>query len=816
MVRGSAVPPTGAMHEASSGNDEHGRTDPVGQGAEQPFSAEAPNLLRRHAVSLLQSSGIALEVVIERGYYSALGKKTLKKLGFSDAQCRLPALVVPVWGPDGSNGLFQARPDNPRVDSRGRPVKYETPSGAGLRLDCPPRCRPMLSDPTVPLWITEGVKKADAGASHGLCVVALLGVWNFKGKNAQGGITFLADWDYIALNGRVVRIVFDSDVASKPEVQAALARLREHLERNKAKVSVVYLPGGPNGAKVGLDDYLLSHTVDELQALAQAPAPQPAAAAPTIELLEEAPLTLNRPLALVEGHAYAAVWLYVRTTTTEYLDDKTKQIHRLGTPDVRTEQRLFIVHGDGAVYGDGADKPLADLGLQVALADVPREARLWRTSGVNAYRRGERPDVRAVFGALCSVYDRYLDFSRSLAGQQTMVRLSACASLQTWYMAAFTVLGYLWPNGEKGSGKTKWATVWANTAYLGELLTMGGSFAALRDLANYGASLAFDDAESIGDVKKVDPDKRALVLAGNRLGVQIPLKEAAPDGTWHTRWVNAYCPRVFTSIGLPDHVSASRAIVLPLVRTGNAAKGNADPAALNTWPVDQRWLQDQLWAMALWLLPEAARIWTELDSETGAVGRDFEPWRALVACARLMERHGIEGLEADIRSAMEAYRTERTDDGDDWTVCVIAALVALALDTKTTSDTMDTNKGEWQLTATEVSKRVETMYPEALHPTKDGAMKHWASASRIGRILAALRLPHGRQATAERTRLWTVTRDNLIGLAMAYGVSGLDTTTADDAPSPTSVHSGQSVHSVQAALNLAPSDEPGEVEEGEL
>jgi hypothetical protein len=61
-----------------------------------------------------------------------------------------------------------------------------------MRLDCPPRCRALLGDPAIPLWITEGQKKADALASAGATALALLGVWNLKGKNAFGGITVLA------------------------------------------------------------------------------------------------------------------------------------------------------------------------------------------------------------------------------------------------------------------------------------------------------------------------------------------------------------------------------------------------------------------------------------------------------------------------------------------------------------------------------------------------------------------------------------------------------------------------------------------------
>ena len=50
-----------------------------------------------------------------------------------------------------------------------------------------PASRDMLGDPSVPLWITEGCKKADCGAHYQLCIVALSGVWNWRGTNDIGG-----------------------------------------------------------------------------------------------------------------------------------------------------------------------------------------------------------------------------------------------------------------------------------------------------------------------------------------------------------------------------------------------------------------------------------------------------------------------------------------------------------------------------------------------------------------------------------------------------------------------------------------------------
>jgi len=109
-------------------------------------------------------------------------------------------------------------------------------------LDVPRPCRKHLGNPGVPLFVTEGIRKADAAASIDLCCVALLGVWNFRGSNEFGGTTALADWESIALKDRVVYIVFDSDVMTKVSVHQALARLKAFLEGRHAHVQLIYLP----------------------------------------------------------------------------------------------------------------------------------------------------------------------------------------------------------------------------------------------------------------------------------------------------------------------------------------------------------------------------------------------------------------------------------------------------------------------------------------------------------------------------------------------------------------------------------------------
>ncbi len=218
-------------------------------------STAAPRELLPQHRQLIEDSGISEDVAVARGYFSVSEPKDLVGM-FGPSQRLAPGLVIPVFNVYGETVYFQLRPDEPRVKD-GRRLKYETPARAPMVIDVPPSTRPHLRNPKVTLWVTEGIRKADALASVGLRSVALLGVWNWRGRGDDGGSAALADWEAIALNDkRKVVICFDSDAFENPGVHAATERLGRMLEHRGAEVAFVYLPAAEDGSKVGVDDYL--------------------------------------------------------------------------------------------------------------------------------------------------------------------------------------------------------------------------------------------------------------------------------------------------------------------------------------------------------------------------------------------------------------------------------------------------------------------------------------------------------------------------------------------------------------------------------
>jgi hypothetical protein len=301
-------------------------------------------------MEMLAQSGVTHEYALARGYETITEPRRLAEIGLAkDAQKLTPGLLVPMLRNDGSVWGYQYRPNRPRTLQTGRTIKYETPTRQRNGIDFPrPAEQPRWDDPDEPLFVTEGVKKADAATLAGLCCVALPGVWSWIGKGDNGGKVALSEWRDLALNDRRVILAFDGDVARKESVQKAMHALACYLATKGARIEYLWLPD--TDSKTGLDDYLQEHTVRDLWTLVRPTKPsvtQPPKPGEEPKPAQAETVTpAAEPRTLAEAHAVFTKWL-----GTEYdLDALNAQLAAVAAEkfdDGSDPAWLLIVSGPG-------------------------------------------------------------------------------------------------------------------------------------------------------------------------------------------------------------------------------------------------------------------------------------------------------------------------------------------------------------------------------------------------------------------------------------------------------------------------------------
>ena len=212
----------------------------------------------------LRRSGLSDETIARAGIYSAPERQVRDVLGFGAGS----GMVIPYPGANGPRTYARVRLDRP--DAQGK--RYRSPMKVQNRLYVPPMLDPKrLADVTSALFITEGEKKALKAVQEGFVCVGLSGVWSWRTRfpDKTRGVP-LPELEALVLAGRVVYIVFDSDRLTNEDEKAERA-LATYLVGRGATVHRIPLSPGPDGAKVGWDDYLVTHSIETFCAIEPEP-----------------------------------------------------------------------------------------------------------------------------------------------------------------------------------------------------------------------------------------------------------------------------------------------------------------------------------------------------------------------------------------------------------------------------------------------------------------------------------------------------------------------------------------------------------------
>ena len=151
-----------------------------------------------HHLADLEGSGLTLDTIKQSGCYSGTEPTTRILLGFGVG----PGLIFPFPDCTTSQGhpYCQVKPDTKQEFLKN--AKYLTPKESGCRVYIAPTINPdHLKNTSVPIYLTEGCKKALKAVQEGLVCLAFAGVDAWRDRRNGHGSEPLKELDQICWTG---------------------------------------------------------------------------------------------------------------------------------------------------------------------------------------------------------------------------------------------------------------------------------------------------------------------------------------------------------------------------------------------------------------------------------------------------------------------------------------------------------------------------------------------------------------------------------------------------------------------------------------
>ena len=637
-----------------------------------PSSKSCPRLSPKHRKTL-QGYGLNDSTIDAWGCYSVL-EEDLRARGFAMG-VRPPGIALPILPPGCRKAHgFMYKPDNPRQlekkNGKVRICKYEHAVGALNHVHVPRSVQKKLFDeghayPRT-LVITEGPIKAEKAAQEGIDCVALLGVWNWRQKFGSESVP-IEDLDKIPWKEfDAVEVCFDSDAATNPNVLKAERALGAWLlKHGAANVVVVRLSPDEDGAKVGLDDYLRTHSAKDYKKLPRLPLDvEPplkelvANLTPDIDKMERNRILgrigdeehdaaeRERLLKVAASHTRISLGALKTSANVAAAIIQAKRREDQATQPLSTEQaieaakkhqektraavesvlnsahdtitlRAQSISDSELGYVNAFGKagslfvcpsgvvPVADLPENFRITEPPPDASPMSGEGIRRFQNGEEVVSVELFEALRKFIQRRVIFIHECV--PTMLALWL---MGTYCYALFNYFGYVWLTSLGPS---------CGKSLLAEILSMV-AFNATPPLVDPTPATVFRDIEANGstfildEVENLDPETKGELLsilnAGFGRGAKVRRMTPAGDG-WTVRAFDVYGPKVIAGINQIPRPLQTRAFRIEMRKKKNIEHIEPfRPDRLTKWTTKRR---DDLAIFALRNAKKIARLYARRD-----------------------------------------------------------------------------------------------------------------------------------------------------------------------------------------------------------
>jgi len=309
-------------------------------------------------------------------------------------------------------------------------------------------------------------------------------------------------------------IVPDSDVWTRPDLLQPVFALGKELETRGAKVNVLKLPPGPDGAKVGLDDYLCAHPLDAFHALPRLTLKHAAFSRTSVWWRG----WVKRKEEAAAGSEATALDLLERAESVRILHPAQDVMDGVLWYGLPADDALVVITSTRQAYR--ADRLPEGIGLRHT---EPGPSTVSRELAVRWLTTGESGSIARALDALADFLTRYV----VLRERRTALWIAAWA-LATWCYRAFRVFPYLSiRSSEKRCGKSRLLGLLARVCFNASPVTAHPTEAQLyRSAARTGGVQLFDEVETLrGDKDRFDALITVLNVGFERGGVVTRLEK---------------------------------------------------------------------------------------------------------------------------------------------------------------------------------------------------------------------------------------------------------------------------------------------------
>lgn len=321
------------------------------------------------------------------------------------------ALHIPYFHANGKQSkFFRLRYLEPLSGFAGalkKPQRYAQTPGTLNEVYLPPLLEAtwedVLADVEVQLYITEGELKAACACARGLPTIGLGGVDVWRSQKRK--MPMLPQLEEASWKGRKVVIVFDSDAATNTDVVRAQRQLANALLERGALPVVAALPATAHGKKQGLDDFLVMHSVEELEAIVDDAAPLEEAQAlwsmsEKVVYVRNPGLIIDRAKDYVMSPSAFVQHAYAEHSHVTYVGEKPKRVSTskkwIEWRERFTAEKLTYAPGKERLI-DGAWNRWRGWGVQPRRGTVDQWQRM-----LDFVFKGEPPEVRQWFERWCA------------------------------------------------------------------------------------------------------------------------------------------------------------------------------------------------------------------------------------------------------------------------------------------------------------------------------------------------------------------------------------------------------------------------------